>query len=846
MRKEGYNRVLDIHDNVVLMDNGSVFALFEIPSIPVSVADDEGKNKAKAVMYNVLNELIVYHHLGIFTLPMDRELFRNYKLLAQDLSEDTLPFAKYLLNGSLDNLEAEFGMIYEYRSFISVPLVDDFISSDISQVVKSTYKNARKEVVGLLNRTVEFDDNWYEEYQELVDRVENALGLLNPLRLSTRQTILVNRLQWLRGLSYDQEQEINLVENSIDNLDEGLFSYPASGVCLFRNEYSKSYVKFLPLSELPNVVNGLHFVEALQTLNFPVEILTTLYFNKQRGAFSIKEKGRRAKGRLKQNTQEAAEKDSQQKGSVVSSIVVLEDLEDRVDANETFLSFLSTLVITGQTIEEVKAKQDTLVKFLIDGKVKLSSAMADQCYLMYKNLLGAELTTSDKNWIQPSSFDGFDQNLYFVTKKLGVDVGFYLGRVDDSTGSYAGDTQRAIHSSSNFVFSNLLLSNKLNVTGKTTNNPHTGIVGATGGGKSFLTKNLFVQSSLLKSQVLYIDPKAEMRRQFMNVLEEYQEREATLGEYERSYQPIIDYIKQIHFVTLDARDEKNWGALDPLVYLTGSAAKDLLESMLRQISQKDFENLDFRLAFYDAVKLYLKKRADGEQVGTLSMLEYLSHSENENVSKIAKLYMEMVDDSILSLAFGDGSNSAVSMDNRITILEITGLDLPSGSASDASSQQVKSLALMYSLGYFCMEFGQRDAGKETVSFFDEAWLFQSSQIGAAVLKKIKRVGRSYDNFLVLTTQSVRDLKDENDQTSFGNVFAFLEPNEVDEVLEYLHVPVTDESRKMMMNMTTTGQCLYKDVFGRVARMTVDGMFPEVYKLFDTVKTELVATERVAV
>ncbi|WP_321572421.1 ATP-binding protein [Streptococcus mutans] len=60
----------------------------------------------------------------------------------------------------------------------------------------------------------------------------------------------------------------------------------------------------------------------------------------------------------------------------------------------------------------------------------------------------------------------------------------------------------------------------MRVEGKVTGNPHTAVIGETGSGKSFLIKLLFTYHSLLKMQCLYIDPKKEMRRQYMKVLAE--------------------------------------------------------------------------------------------------------------------------------------------------------------------------------------------------------------------------------------------------------------------------------------------------------------------------------------
>ena len=95
----------------------------------------------------------------------------------------------------------------------------------------------------------------------------------------------------------------------------------------------------------------------------------------------------------------------------------------------------------------------------------------------------------------------------FTTKKVGTEIGFPIARVDNEISSWYGDFQKALDSSTNIVFSNLLQANKVGVKGKETSNPHTAITGSTGNGKSFLTKLLFIYHSLLKVNSLYVDPK---------------------------------------------------------------------------------------------------------------------------------------------------------------------------------------------------------------------------------------------------------------------------------------------------------------------------------------------------
>ncbi|MFZ4355815.1 ATP-binding protein, partial [Enterococcus gallinarum] len=89
------------------------------------------------------------------------------------------------------------------------------------------------------------------------------------------------------------------------------------------------------------------------------------------------------------------------------------------------------------------------------------------------------------------------------------------------------------------------------------------------------------------------------------------------------------------------------------------------------------------------------------------------------------------------------------------------------------------------------KFGSRNPKEETVTFFDESWIFQSSPEGKAILKSMKRIGRSFNNFLVLITQSTNDLDDSEDGTGFGTVICFDEVQNREGVLKYLNLPVNE-------------------------------------------------------
>lgn len=827
------NNIWDIKDNLILRKDGSVFAIYQIPSKVINSVDGKTKEKHKDLVYTALSHLRTYHDFEIRMVPMDLNLYSRYQKLALDIDWESEAgnLADYILNNTIDHLESEIGQLYEYHYFILVPLKSLTVSMDLKSVIYEGYRSSRNLVLNTLGIGETVPSNWTEAYQSQKEVLENNLSLLNAQRLTTDENIFIHRLQYLRGQFYNKESEIEMVHNAIENLDETNIEFEHVNIMKLTNMGETSYVAFLPINGLPENMSYLHLQEELQALRFPVESDFKIQFSLPKGIFSLLGKAKRARQRLKNTITEAEEVEDVQKGSVIKSKFLLEDLQAKFDKDEPLVTYLHTLTITAFTLEELKAKYELLYATLNQLSVEVVRANADQVYLFYKNRMTETLDREDRNFLQAMSLKAFCENLFFMTKKVGTEIGFAIGRIDNQIDSWQGDYRKAIEASSSPVFTNLLQANKLGVKDKSTNNPHVAIIGETGTGKSFLTKLLFTYHSLLKTKILYIDPKAEMRKQYQKVLKDHQKS--------NDFEELQDYIKSINFITLDARYEKNHGTLDPLVFLKGQEARDLADSMIDTLLGKD-NSLRIRNAYLKSLDKYLAKRAHGEKVGMIHVFkDLLKHGDN-SVKEAGDYLLTAVNQSILSLCFSDGQNEAISVDSKITILEINGLNLPNDKAnSDLTPDEKKSLTIMYALGYYCTKFGKQDRTVETIEFFDEAWFFNSTTVGKQILKRMKRVGRSENNFLVFITQSVHDLSSEEDGTGFGSVFAFLEDTEIDSVLDYLKIPNNETTKEWLGNMTMA-QCIYLDTFGRKERITVDGMFPEITQLFDTVETKLQA------
>lgn len=826
------NMIVDTVENLLLTTDGSVFAVYHVPSFIMSPVDFKRREKAKQAVEDCLAGLKPYHDFDIMTLPYPKDLDGIIAKLLPQLSPDTKAVAVEVLEEAYQYLMTHKELC-EDTDFLVVPLKSYHVSIDLKETVKSSVNAAGRFAAEVLGRVTDVYEGWEESYLAQREALEKKLKILDASRVIGSDLLYFNRFFYTFMPNIDKVTELSLLENNLEHIGATAWNMDDKDINILALSVQgqTQFVTYLPIAYQPENMSYVHLAEKVKQLGFPVATLTKVKFSKTKGTpnNNVRFKARFARGRLKNTQEEAYEADSVGKQTVAESKFLVEDMERKVDNGVPMLSYLQVFVLFDWDKEVLRQKVAIVMAAMKDIKVKLSRATPYQLYLFGKMRPGKTLDSSDKNFIQVTELPAFCEDMFFTKQKVGQDVGFYIGMIDNQTGSWHSRFGEAIEASNKPVFINLFEAVH-DVDGKDSSNPHIQVSGDTGSGKTFLVSYLHFYSSLFLSQTLYIDPKREKRYWYGKVLKELEDS--------NSYPEVQAYIRSLHFVTLDHTDKANHGVLDPLVFLDVSQAKDLIYSMINEFINLDNEK-KFRTALSKAVELFSYKRKQGEKVGTLSVFEYLSQDENESVSDMADLLKEEVRNSVLSLVFSDGQNDAVDLTARNTILEIAGLDLPSTENASLSLQNRKSLAVIYALGHFIIQFGERDYSRYTLEVFDEAWVLNTTAYGRGLVDRIKRVGRSQKNFLIFTSQEPDDANNSNDEaTAFGTYFCFYNDGDqkIDNILKRLKVEINDESREWASNITKA-QCLMKDTYGRVERLTVHGFYEPLNRLFATVREE---------
>ena len=666
------NGIVAFHGNLMLRSNLDVYAMYEIPETIVNTVDITLKNEFKELVSDTLSDLEIFGGFEVSTIPFSTEATHNYKFLEQDLAEDTKPVGLYLMKRQAEELKKQIGETSQDRFFLTIPLRNNHVSLDFKDGLKTAITDFSNRVMATIGSDVTFDEDWYERFEELNHEIYQTLLPLNGYMPKQDQTIFVNNNHYLRGMSVDRELEIIQIENNIDNFGSAGVSFENYGILTLSDGAQTTYLAILPIAIPPSNLSYNHFIERRRLLGFDTEVQTKVIFAKKNGFNSMQQRANRAKQKHKKTNEDIAMRNGIVRDEIGQAEALSEDLVKKSNRGETIISYLQSMFVYDDDYDRLQEKIKIVMRNFKKANIELARAKDDQIYLFYKHRLTEPLFENERRYLQTTTMAGFAESLFFTGQKVGSDVGLYMGRVDSRYDRWSGGYKEALQNSRNLVYYNLLQANKLDVEGKISFDGLVKVTGQMGMGKSFFVKQTFVTNSILKTKLLYFDPKAEVRKQFMKVLHEY--------ESQGIYPEICDYIKQINFVTIDARNSENHGVLDPLVFLTGQEAKNLIISMIGEFYDLK-QNEQFEKELLQMIEKYLVLRENGEKVGTKNIMEALTKSDTDRVRITAELLLEKISNSTLSLCFSNGQNEAISMSKRISIIEVTGLELPTSETS---------------------------------------------------------------------------------------------------------------------------------------------------------------------
>lgn len=812
------------YKNMLLTKTGSLFAYYRVTPEIISRANINEKYDYKSRFVTLLDDVVKYKDIHLKMLPKNMNLQERFEVLSDDYDSRYKLVADYYGAEAIKLLERELGQVTRYEFYIGVRM--DRVYSDMEDVTdsfKNAVSNVTDKIASSLGFEIEVTDDYFDKYLVTEQNIFNNLRVLDIRRCTEDELNYLLRYNYLGNVYHSVEEEsslrgsLQICNGELDNTEKCILKVDTENATIYKS--------YLVVEATDYIMNNLHLFETLQSQTYPVEVDLKLK-PVDKAVFNVK-LSHKIRSKYEEMKEEFMANDKFKDESLKNNHL-MERIENEVEQQKNFVEWLMVVTLSNTDKSEL-IKQTKLVKNEFKRRINLISPIADQLQLFYLMLEGTELGMY-RNWIQTSTTEALSEVLFGVGQTLGMEIGFYLGRIDRYTKS-AKLLEDNIHASRDIVLFHPMIANK-GIKGTKTDSPHIAITGKTGKGKSFLAKIMYIQSLMLDVKTLYFDPKSEMEKWFSRITKS--------EENNRLYPLFSRLLNSIKYLTIDYTKSENFGILDPVTFLSGAEAIELTKAMFDEVVDLSNDR-KIETALLKAIRKVVDMKQQGLEVGSLHIIKELQENSDIEIQEAGDNLYEKTQNGMLKLLFFDGSNKTLSLNNKSTILQVYGLDLPNANDSKDTytDSQQKSLVVMQILGKFMSLFGS-NSDEETMIFIDEGWAFSTTKIGKMIKKSLERAGRSMNNALVFITQSVFDLKDENNVAgNYGSIFAFDEEQEREYILEHLGLENNDINMQILSNMVK-GQCLYKDIYGRVGKLSVHSLFSEWTQAFKTVEKSKVA------
>lgn len=460
--------------------------------------------------------------------------------------------------------------------------------------------------------------------------------------------------------------------------------------------------------------------------------------------------------------------------------------------------------ITANTKKELDMRFKALKDELIKYGIKVVCPYGEQMNLMMERILGSRQINNDyKIECDVGTLAGM---MFGATTNIGDNRGFYIG--------YTERLQRPV-----FIQPDLA-AKAFEGLGNIEDSISAIVAGQTGKGKSVFM-NLFTYLSVLTgSQALVIDPKGDRKdwNSLPLIPQEYISL-WTLGE-SKDDDGCLDPFR----TSVDLEEGKAI-TLDILAFLTNVSIKDIEYSLLNEAIEKVAETEDPCIgAVIDYLAdLYINRptnMTNKRYVALEGLKNTLLALENQSLSR---------------LLFGRvGQNyKNLDVDKPLQVLMVQNLNLPDSHTRTLRPSQLISEAILISITAFTKQYMfTKDRSIHKIILQDEASSIDRNPVGRELMDFIVRKGRYYNTTLLKGSQNASDHGD--DVANMGMKFAFglRQKNEALEMLDYLNLPQTDANVERL-RMLPKGKCLFQDIYGRTAIITIDPIFDDLLKAFDS-------------
>lgn len=819
-------------DNIIFNIDRSVWAAYRMTGYDYDFLDDELKI---GMLYKMARFLCgITSDAQIIIVPVEQDTKEQFKGLVDRLDEKDVLYqeAKYHAEQTLMYLEqvsAVQGESNDYRSFILVKLAD-YTESEVLTSLKSGYQyfikdpmnavnvfmniDTRDILMSKLNDAIKAAEKWfYAQNQKIklveLDNTETQWlfrricfrGLNERVKLFRQGKDTAEKVKWQPKASkgkIGEERIISPYTKDVVNLFSGSIHVENRMLRVEHDRDRVSYQTFLALTNIPDSYEypGMEWIYMLQQYNMQAEVCIHIKSVEYRAAQKkLDGKKREIESQIEHVTSATADiPDDLLDGQEYASALEAEMKELR----EPLLNTSVTICLASDNRDELEKRVTTVRNEYENMNFIVERPLADQVNLFMQCIPTVGCIVKD--YVMPMTPLTLASGVIGASHELGDKVGPYIGTT--------GAEGKRVHL-------DLGLACLKNMSAAAT------FYGNLGTGKSFNANLLVVLTVLYGGYGLIFDPKAER------------------GHWETELQILQGLITT---VTLSGKPE-NRGKLDPynLYRDDRKEADELAANVIAELLKLAPTSMEY-IAVLEAQRI-MGQEERGSMRRLIELLkQFPEDDELCHTGRILARNLQLkANAGMAQLIFGDGSEDAISLDNRLNILQIDNLKLPSPETpkENYSSEENLSTVLFAIISNFAKKFAMVKRPVFKLILFDESWMLGKTTEGVKLYDFLTRMGRSLYTGCIFNGHSVLDLPSEAVRNTITYKFCFRTNSdaEAERMCLYMGMEATANNKEVIKNLGN-GQCMFQDLDGHVGILKFDAVYQDIIDVFSTTpKTE---------
>lgn len=729
---------------------------------------------------------------------------------------------KRVFNEEIEEDEVFNGMKeYEYDNYIFISIRED-VEGDFIEKGEDFIENVLKEPVQAFNRLLGISDKYISESRfKLIKKKANSFLETQKMNIDIRKLKkkevenLITRIT-KRGLDLGDDN-LNVGFVKIDEVEEVIvpkrdaYKNRVKGAikqgnrCLkIEHEDCTSYQSFVSIVDIPNLqFPGGEYIKSIQD-NYPGSEICI-----QLKKFSTEESKRKLNNKdreIASQIEDAGDSGHELAEDIIEGKISIDEFKSETSKRDNHIIEASISVcLSGKDEKSVRSEAKELVKTFNRGGFNLVNPLTDQYKTFMEFIPGSSVYTKD--YVDMLAIQTLAGGIFGANDRIGDEIGNFIGYTESGKKVYLY-LGRAPHENKS---------------------PAMFIAGNLGYGKSFNANLILILHVLSGSSAIIFDPKSERTH----------------------WKDAFDFMSDLISVVRLTSSDEDKGKLDPFnVYSDDiNAACDLALNIVCELT-----GLNPTDDKYIVLKEVLVKIRDEKMRSMNRLIELLETSyENEKMEELkkaaimlARALRGMAKDGLPKLMFGDGTEKAIRIDNRLNILQIDQLKMPEAETKkDAYTEEERvSTCLMMLMSSFAKKFAMKKRDTFDLILFDESWFLKNTPEGKKLFEFLARQGRSLNCGCIFNGHSVLDIPSEEIKNTLTYKLFFKTEN-VEEAKRMLVLMKLEESKENidMILKLENRQAIFQDLDGRVEKITFDAIFDIFIDTFNTKPKDTINLEQ---